>query len=64
MRLYDIKQPNGEADKRCHLRVVLDDLPDVVTVDVESDLTIAIERASDRSGRTVIRKIKQQQSYL
>ena len=60
MRLSDINDLHGGADKRCQLRVILDDLPDVVTDDIESDFYIAIERASDRSGRTVIRKIKRE----
>jgi len=43
---------------------VLAGLPDVVIEDIEADLYIAIDRATDRAGRTVVRKIDRQQSLL
>ena len=52
MRLSDINGPRGGADKRCHLQVVLAGLPDVVVEDTEADLYVAIDRATDRAGRT------------
>ena len=64
MRLSDINGPRGGADKRCHLRVVLDGLPDVVIEDIEADLYVAIDRATDRAGRTLLRKIGRQQTLL
>ena len=64
MRLSDINGPRGGADKRCRLQVVLDGLPDVVVEDIEADLYIAIDRASDRAGRTTVRKIERQQTLL
>ena len=64
MRLSDINGPRGGADKRCHVQVVLDGLPDVVVEDTEADLYIAIDRATDRAGRTLVRKIDRQQSLL
>ena len=64
MRLSDINGPRGGADKRCHLQVVLTGLPDVVVKDTEADLYVAIDRATDRAGRTVVRKIERQQSLL
>ncbi|HBH36196.1 MAG TPA: 30S ribosomal protein S30 [Gammaproteobacteria bacterium] len=64
MRLSDINGPRGGADKRCHLLVVLAGLPDVVIEDIEANLYVAIDRASDRAGRTVVRKIECQQSLL
>ena len=60
MRLSDINGPRGGADKRCHLQVVLDGLPDVVVEDIEADLYIAIDRATDRAGRTVGRRLARQ----
>ena len=62
MRLSDINGPRGGADKRCHLQVVLKGLPDVVIEDTEADLYVAIDRATDRAGRTVVRKIDRQQT--
>lgn len=64
MRLSDINGPRGGADKRCHLQVVLAGLPDVVVEDIEADLYVAIDRATDRAGRTVVRKIDRQQTLL
>ena len=64
MRLSDINGPRGGVDKRCHLQVVLAGLPDVVIEDIETGLYVAIDRATDRAGRTVVRKIDRQQSLL
>lgn len=64
MRLSDINGPRGGADKRCHLQVVLAGLPDVVVEDIEADLYVAIDRATDRAGRTVARMIDRQQTLL
>jgi ribosome-associated translation inhibitor RaiA len=64
VRLSDINGPHGGADKRCHLQVMLNGLPDVVVEDTEADLYIAIDRATDRAGRTVVRKLNRQQTLL
>ena len=64
MRLSDINGPRGGEDKRCHLQVVLNGMPDVVIEDIEADLYIAIDRAVDRAGRTVVRKIERLQTLL
>lgn len=60
IRLSDINGPRGGADKRCHLQVVLDGLSDVVVEDIETNLYIAIDRATDRAGRTVGRRLARQ----
>ncbi|MCG8486389.1 MAG: HPF/RaiA family ribosome-associated protein [Chromatiales bacterium] len=64
MRLSDINGPRGGADKRCQLHVVVAGLPDVVIEDIETDLYIAIDRATDRAGRTLLRKIDRQKTLL
>lgn len=64
MRLSDINGPRGGEDKRCHLQIVLNGMPDVVVEDIETDLYVAIDRAADRAGRTVVRKIERQQTLL
>jgi len=64
MRLSDINGPRGGADKRCHLQIMLAGLPDVVIEDTEADLYVAIDRATDRAGRTVVRKTERQQTLL
>ncbi len=62
VRLSDINGPRGGEDKRCHLQVVLAGLPDVVVEDTEADLYFAIDRAADRAGRSVMRKINRKQT--
>jgi ribosomal subunit interface protein len=64
MRLSDINGPRGGTDKRCHLQVVLSGLPDVVIEDTEADLYVAIDRATDRAGRTLIRRIDRKKTLL
>ena len=60
VRLSDINGPRGGADKCCHIQVVLPHLPDVVIEDTETDLYTAINRAADRAGRTVWRRLARQ----
>ncbi|MCU7920734.1 MAG: HPF/RaiA family ribosome-associated protein [Candidatus Thiodiazotropha sp. (ex Dulcina madagascariensis)] len=64
MRLSDINGPRGGADKRCHLQLVLAGLPDVVIEDIEADLYVAIDRAADRAGRTLVRRIDRQKTLF
>jgi ribosomal subunit interface protein len=62
--LSDINGPRGGVDKRCQLRIVLDGMPDVVIQDTEADLYVAIDRAANRAGRTLVRKLDRLQSLL
>ncbi len=64
MHLSDINGPRGGEDKCCHIQVMLAGLPDVVIEDIETDLYVAIGRATDRAGRTVARKIERQQALF
>jgi putative sigma-54 modulation protein len=57
VRLADINGPRGGVDKRCSIHIVLSGLPDIVTEDTEADMYIAINRAIDRVGRTVLRRV-------
>ena len=61
VRLSDINGPRGGEDKCCKLQVLLAGLPDVVVEDIEADLYFAIDRAADRAGRTVMRKLDRKQ---
>ena len=62
MQLSNVNGPRGGADKRCRLQVVLAGLPDVAVVDTQADLSVAIDRATDRAGRTLVRKIERRQT--
>ncbi|MFC1695664.1 HPF/RaiA family ribosome-associated protein [Pseudomonadota bacterium] len=57
VRLSDINGPRGGVDKCCRLQVVLDGLPPVVVEDTEADMYVAIDRAANRAGRTVRRRL-------
>lgn len=57
MRLSDVHGPHGGQDRRCHLRVVLSGMPNLVTEDTEADLYDAINRATSRAGRTLTRQL-------
>ena len=60
VRLSDINGPRGGKDKCCHIQVVLPQLTDVVIEDTEVDMYAAIDRATDRAGRTVGRRLARQ----
>jgi len=64
MRLSDINGPRGGVDKHCHIQVVLAGLPDVIIEDTEADMYVAINRATDRAGRTLVRRVNRQQTLL
>lgn len=57
MRLTDDNGPRGGVDKRCQVRVRLPGLPRVVINELADDLYAAIDRAADRAGRTVARRL-------
>jgi len=58
VRLSNLNGPRGGEDKRCHLRITLRDAPEVIIEDTEADLYVAIDRAADRAGRTVARRLE------
>ena len=58
VRLSDLNDPRGGEDKRCHVRITLTDAPEVVIEDTEADLYVAIDRAADRAGRPVARRLE------
>jgi ribosomal subunit interface protein len=60
VRLLDINGPRGGIDKRCRIHITLPRLSDIVIEDTEPDLYAAIDRATDRAGRTVNRRLARQ----
>jgi putative sigma-54 modulation protein len=64
MRLSDINGPRGGEDKHCHLQIVLAGIPDVVIEDTEIDMYNAIDRATERAERAVVRKINKKRTKL
>jgi ribosomal subunit interface protein len=64
MRLSDTNGPRGGSDKRCKLQLMLEGMPDVVIEDTETDMYVAIDRATGRAGRTLVRRLDRQKSLL
>lgn len=57
VRLSDINGPRGGEDKRCCLEIRLKGLPEIVIEDTETNLYVAINRAVERAGRTLVRRL-------
>ena len=57
VRLLDVNGPRGGIDKRCRIQVMLNGLAAVVIEDTEANLYLAIDRAADRIGRNVMRRL-------
>ncbi len=58
VRLSDENGPRGGVDKLCFIQVAFPGASSVVIEDVQSDLYTAIDRAADRAGRTVARRLQ------
>lgn len=52
VRLADINGPRGGVDKRCQIDLTMAGQSDIVIEDIETNLYVAIDRASDRCART------------
>jgi len=63
VRLSDINGPRGGDDKRCLIEVRLKAATSVVIEDIESDLYLAIDRATERAGRTLARRLARQREF-
>jgi len=60
VRLSDINGPRGGTDKRCFIEVRIKQKSAVVIEDTEADLYVAIDRAAERAGRTLTRRLARQ----
>jgi len=63
VRLSDVNGPRGGDDKRCLIEARLKHAPAVVIEDVEADLYVAIDRAAERAGRTLARRLARQRAF-
>lgn len=63
VRLSDINGPRGGADKRCFIEVRLKRAPALAIEDTEADLYVAIDRATERAGRTMDRRLERQRDF-
>lgn len=64
MRLSEINGAKDGENKRCHLHIVLDDLPDVIAENTESNMYVAIDSALQKASRSVKRTIDRHQPLL
>lgn len=58
VKLKDINGPRGGIDKECRVITVLRGLPNVIVTQEASDAHSAVDKAADRIGNTVSRKLE------
>lgn len=58
VRLSDVNGPRGGDDKCCHLHLTVPGIDAVVVEDRDADLYVAIDRAAERAGRTLARRLE------
>jgi len=63
VRLADINGPRGGVDKRCQIDISLAGHNDIVIEDTETNLYVAIDRASDRCARTLSRRLERAREF-
>jgi len=63
LHLMDENGPRGGKDKRCRIRIILARVADVVVEDTQVDLYLAIDRAIDRAGRSLNRRLERQRDW-
>ena len=64
VQLSDLNGPRGGNDKRCQVQIGVVDAEAVVVKDTDADLYAAIDRATERAGRTVLRRMGRLQRSL
>lgn len=57
VRLSDVNGPRGGIDKRCAIEVRLKGATAITIDDTQTDLYVAIDRAAERTGRNLDRRI-------
>ncbi len=63
LRFTDVNGPRGGNDKRCQLRIPMARMREVVIEDTAADMYVAIDRAIDRAGRTLARRLSRQREF-
>ncbi|MBL8490961.1 MAG: HPF/RaiA family ribosome-associated protein [Rhodocyclaceae bacterium] len=63
VRLSDVNGPRGGVDKRCGIEVRLKGASTIAIDDTEADLYVAIDRAAERTGRTLDRRIARRHHF-
>ncbi len=63
VHLADVNGPRGGVDKRCGLELRLKGAQPLVVDDVQTDLYIAIDRAFERIGRSLHRRLVRRRGF-
>jgi putative sigma-54 modulation protein len=63
LRLDDINGPKGGIDKSCRIQIPITGGKSVVIEEVQSDLYIAIDRAVERAGRAISRRLERSRTH-
>ncbi|MBK1679797.1 HPF/RaiA family ribosome-associated protein [Rhodocyclus tenuis] len=63
VRLADVNGPRGGVDKECSIEVRLKGAPAIVIEDTQAELLVAIDRATERAGRTLDRRLNRRQDH-
>lgn len=63
VHLADVNGPRGGIDKRCALELRLKGAQPLVVDDVQTDLYIAIDRAFERIGRSLHRRLARRRGF-
>ena len=61
-----LSDPNGARggnDKRCQIKIPIEGNQNLLVEDAQSDLYLAIDRAADRSGRAMARRLQRFREY-
>lgn len=58
VRLEDLNGPRGGVAQQCRLMLRVDGARTIVVRDTETDLYAAVDRAAERAGRTLVRRLK------
>jgi putative sigma-54 modulation protein len=58
LRLTDINGPKGGLDKSCRLHIGIAGSNPVVIEEIQADAYVAIDRAIERAGRTITRRLQ------
>ncbi len=62
--LSDVNGPKGGADKNCQVQIIMPGKPDVVIAETRENLYLAINRAIERAGQAVVRKLDRQRTRV
>ena len=62
--LADINGPKGGKDKQCKIRVITNNIPEIVITEERENLLHAIDRSLMRANRTLVQQLKRRQNLL